>query len=150
MNRIVGTLIFLTGLVAPIAGCTRIETKALTPNLQIAATTCKESTAVQDPGTPTLPDIIDSEWKTSNVLEVKVRGRLVCDANTISGAHAVIGNSLELAYFGSKTGPQPACSCYYHLTYRISGLEKRNYKFVVENLVYDNDARQKWSARLPR
>jgi len=101
-------------------------------------------------GIPALPDIIGYEWKTSSVLEVKARAQLICDADQIAGAHAAIGDSLKLAYLGGKkTGPQPACSCYYHLTYRISGLERRDYKFVVENLVYDDAARQKWSTRLP-
>lgn len=124
----------------------KIDAVSLSDNLAIGALQCKDM-SLPDPGAISAVRAI--QWIEPSRVEIKSDGLMNCGSNVVRGAYAVIGNRIELGYEGvvKRDGPVPACLCKFELTYSISGLERRDYEVVIEDM---NDRKDAWIARVKR
>ncbi len=76
--------------------------------------------------------ILNSSWASQDVLVVEGYLKTFCSGAIISGDYRSAEDNLFLTYSVTTIGPVTTCNCAHKVSYRISGLEHRQYSIFIE------------------
>jgi hypothetical protein len=80
---------------------------------------------------PWYNEVLDTKWNDQGVLTIQTVDTAVCEYYHWQGSYSVDGNDLILYVYPGGSSAS-ACLCYYYLTFKISGLEQKEYNITIK------------------
>lgn len=80
---------------------------------------------------PWYNEVLDTKWNDQGVLTIHTVDTAICGYYHWQGSYSVDGDDLILNVSAGGSSAS-ACLCYYYLTFRISGLEQKDYNIVIK------------------